>query len=359
MTEIERAMRATTTRRAREYDEWYEGTASSPPGNAPPGMRRSTRWSACSRAPARARARRGLRHGLDWPDHEAGVIAELTAGIPSNAGEWGIVSVPTGTSGSDTRDRILKMSTDVAARQRATCCATGLRGQRAAAQRRRGHADSGVGDDRHADDGGVRNAGGLAGLVGLSRHRRRHEPDGGRSGAAQSQAIQVVDVSGQSAASTRSARPPGWPRRSAATQRRRQRRRAAHVYLGPGSRAGHARHRAGESGDRGNVTTLLPRSVAGAVPVGTRAMRVTVTAKRTQGLNKRWLRRNLSLTLDVAAATAGGTGGSGGTGGGPTGGAADTIARSWTGSRRAVALRREAGGARRRTQRGASRSGRR
>jgi streptogramin lyase len=77
--------------------------------------------------------------------------------------------------------------------------------------------------------------------------------------------------------------------------------------------------------DRGNATTLLPRSAAAAVPALTRALRVTVTAKRTQGQSNDGYADNLSLTLDIAAAGgSGGTGTGGGTGGG-SGGGIDTV----------------------------------
>lgn len=55
--------------------------------------------------------------------------------------------------------------------------------------------------------------------------------------------------------------------------------------------------------ERGNQTALLPRSASGAVPPGTRRIRVTITATRVFGVYTDGYADNLSLTLDGADAT--------------------------------------------------------
>ena len=55
--------------------------------------------------------------------------------------------------------------------------------------------------------------------------------------------------------------------------------------------------------DRANVTTLLLRSTSGAVPTGTRTIKVTMTATRLSGTANDGYADNLSLTLDLPSAT--------------------------------------------------------
>lgn len=51
--------------------------------------------------------------------------------------------------------------------------------------------------------------------------------------------------------------------------------------------------------ERNNVTKLLPRSTVAAVPVGTRRIRIVITATRTAGTHNNGYADNLSLTLDL------------------------------------------------------------
>ena len=75
--------------------------------------------------------------------------------------------------------------------------------------------------------------------------------------------------------------------------------------------------------DRGNVTTLLPSSRALAVPSGTRSIRVTASSARLNGLDNDGYVDNVSLTMEITPKP--GEPGTGSPGGGPVAGA-DTVA---------------------------------